>query len=302
MSRGFACLAFAILSWVSVSTASAQSVAEPAFYAAHRFRAGADTIPGSGILGTAPFGLTNSGYQRPSSGPWWAPLASALVPGAGQALQSKQRALPYVATEAFLLVQYIDSRRTGRVQRGEYRDLAQIARSFFTDRFPVGDFEYYERMQHFIESGAFDVNPGGELEPEPDESTFNGTTWRLARLTYWDDPEVAPPRDSEEFRRSIDFYADRAIQEEFRWSWRNAQFEQDVFSRTIQRSNSAFRLSSQYLGVLIANHALSAVDAFITLRLSRGRSPSHTYQFDASIPWAPLGRSSKPAIGDSGKQ
>ena len=120
-------------------------------------------------------------------------------------------------------------------------------------------------------------------------------------MTYWDDPEIAPPRDSEEFRRSIDFYANRAIKEEFRWSWRNAQFEQDVFSRTIQRSNSAFRLSSQYLGVLIANHALSAVDAFITLRLSRGRSPTHIYQLDASIPWAPFGRASRPAIEDSGK-
>ncbi|MGI9078823.1 MAG: hypothetical protein ACR2G6_16075 [Gemmatimonadaceae bacterium] len=246
-------------------------------------------------------GLSRRAYVRSSSGPWWAPLASSVIPGVGQAIQGKQRALPYVAAEAFLLVQYLDSRRTGRIQRREYRDLAQIARSFFTDNFQVGDFEYYERMQHFIESGAFDVIPGGDLEPEPNETTFNGTTWRLARLTYWEDPEIAPPRDSEEFRRSINFYSDRAIREEFRWSWRNAQLEQDVFSRTIQRSNSAFRLSSQYLGVLIANHALSAVDAFITLRLSRGREPSHTYRLEAGIPWAPFARDSRPAIGDSEK-
>ncbi|MCA1605712.1 MAG: hypothetical protein LC775_09615, partial [Acidobacteria bacterium] len=131
------------------------------------------------------------------------------------------------------------------------------------------------------------------MEPEPDETTFNGTTWRLARLTFWEDPEIPPPRGSLEFQRALEFYANRAIQEEFRWSWRNAQFEQDVFSRTIERSNSAFKLSSQYLGVLIANHALSAVDAFITLRLSRGDGPSHTYRLEAMIPWAPFGRSSR---------
>lgn len=286
----------------TVSAASAQSATvDSTFSPTTQLDARTSILSVVPPLKVSPFALSHQALARSSSGPWWAPLASAVVPGAGQAIQRKQRALPYVAAEAFLLVQFVDSRRTGRVQRSEYRDLAQIARSFFTDRFVVGDFEYYERMQHFIESGAFDVNPGGELEPEEDETTFNGTTWRLARLTYWEDPEVVPPRESEEFKRSIDFYSNRAIKEEFRWSWRNAQFEQDVFSRTIQRSNSAFRLSSQYLGVLIANHALSAVDAFITLRLSRRREPSHTYHIDASIPWAPFGRSPRPVLGNSGE-
>ena len=295
-------LRLATLLCATVCSASAQSaVSDSTFSAEPRLLPRARTISAIPTTSATRFEFSQPGYERTPSNPWWAPLASAVVPGAGQALQGKHRALPYAAAEAFLLIQYVDLRRTGRVQRSEYRDLAQIARSFFTDRFRVGDFEYYERMQNFIESGAFDVNPGGNLEPEPDETTFNGTTWRLARLTYWDDPEIAPPQDSEEFKRAIDFYSNRAIREEFRWSWRNAQFEQDIFSRTIQRSNSAFRLSSQYLGVLIANHALSAVDAFITLRLSRGREPTHTYRLDASIPWAPLGLHSRPTFGNSGE-
>lgn len=229
-----------------------------------------------------------------SSGPWWAPIASAIVPGSGQALQRKRRAIAYVAADGFLLAQYADALGNGRALRREYRVLARIARTFYTSRFPTGDFEYYERMEQFVESGAFDLNPGGDLEPETDTLTFNGQTWRLARETFWDDPSVPPPRDSDSYRRALDFYARRAVAPDFRWSWRNAQLEQDLFRRTIQRSNSAFRLSSEYLGTIIANHALSAVDAFIIVRLSRGVTPQDRYRVSAQIPWAPFGRGPRP--------
>jgi hypothetical protein len=169
-----------------------------------------------------------------------------------------------------------------------------VGRSFFTSSFPVGDFEYYERMEAFAESGAFDLGTGGLLEPEIDTTTFNGFAWRLARETFWDDPDVAPPRDSEAYERAIEFYQERAVRDEFRWSWQNAQLEQDLFRQTIQRSNSAFRASSQLLGVLIANHALSAIDAFIVIRLSREPQSGFTgqsgYRVEGRIPWAPLGR------------
>ena len=193
----------------------------------------------------------------------------------------------------------MDARRNGRARRREYRDLALTARNVFSEQFPAGDFEYYERMQHFVESGAYDVTPGNDLDPETDTATFNGQTWQLARFTYWENPSTAPSRTSEAYQRALDFYARRAVAPEFRWSWRNAQFEQDLFSRTIERSNNAFRLSSQYLGVLIANHALSAVDAFVFVRLSqRGGASSRGYEVQATIPWAPLGRPSEPKRHD----
>jgi hypothetical protein len=222
--------------------------------------------------------------------PWWSPFASAVVPGSGQLLMRQRRGVPFLAAEAFLLVQYFSARDDAREFRGEYQRLAEVARSFFTSDFPLGDFEYYERMEQFVESGAFDLDANGFLDPEIDTTTFNGFTWRLARRTFWEDPDVPPPVDSDAYQRAVEFYQERAVRDEFRWSWQNAQLEQDLFRQTIQRSNGAFRRTSQFLGVLIANHALSAIDAFVMLRLSRQPGPAGEYRIQGTVPWAPFGR------------
>lgn len=244
----------------------------------------------------AALALPGAGAARPGVTPWWAPLASAALPGAGQAAQRQRRAVAYLAAEAFLLAQYLQSRDDGRRHRSEYRQLAQVARTFFTNRFPVGDFEYYETMEKFVESGDFDVDPAIGVQPETDTTTFNGFTWQLARRTFWEDPSAPPPAESPAYRQALSFYRERAFGPEFQWSWRNAQLEQDLFRRSIRSSNAAFRLSSNYLAMIIANHALSAVDAFVVLRLRRSAS-EHSYRLDASIPWAPFGRPAAPSAG-----
>jgi len=105
------------------------------------------------------------------------------------------------------------------------------------------------------------------VDPELDTDTHNGAMWLLARQTFWADPEIQPPETSAEFRHAMNFYLDRAVRAEYRWSWRNAQLEQDLFVRTIRRSNTSFSDARNALGLLIANHLLSSVDAFVTLRV-----------------------------------
>lgn len=201
----------------------------------------------------------------------WAPLASAALPGAGQALLGQQRFLPYLALEGYALVQLLSDSREGRRQRSAYRKLAAtVARAPLSSVTPVGDWEYYERMEHFVESGAYDVQPGGPLDPEPDTTTYNGSVWLLARQTYWANPAVAPPAGSSAYVNALAFYRQRAVTPDYRWSWRNAQLQQDVFRRTIARSNDAYRRAAQDVAVVIANHVLSTVDAYVTVRL-RGR-------------------------------
>ena len=227
-----------------------------------------------------------------SSSPWWAPLASAVAPGTGQLALGQRRGVPYLAVEAFLLAEYAQAVRDGSQRRREYKDLARrVARAFLSQEGPDGDFQYYERMMSKVESGVFDMFPGGEIEPELDTSTFNGKQWHLARATFWENPDAPPARDSEAYQQALDFYLVRAVRPEYRWSWRNAQLEWDLFGRTIERSNDAFRRSAGYLGAVIANHALSAVDAFVTLRIRRGMGArTDGYGLEASIPWAPFGR------------
>ena len=219
----------------------------------------------------------------------WSILASAIVPGTGQAWLGQDRFVAYLAVEAYAWARYAADAREGRQARSSYRNLAsEVARRPFSATRPVGDFDYYERMEHFAESGAFDATPGGDLDPEPDTTTANGSTWLLARQNFWSNPSVPPPRESAEYKFAEEFYRERAVGPEYRWSWSNAQLEYAEFRRTIRRSNNAYRNSLEDLGLVIANHALSTVDAFITVRLRRQVDASgKRYELTGSLP---LGR------------
>lgn len=220
--------------------------------------------------------------------PWWTPLASAALPGSGQAVLRQDRFVAYMAVEGYFWLRYFADRREARRQRDAYRDLANnVARAFFSDEKPLGDFEYYERMEHFVESGVFDVIPGGDLQPETDTATFNGSVWLLARRTYWTNAELPPERGSAAYQRAEALYRERAITPEYRWSWRDAQLEQDIYRRTISRSNEAFRQSVQDLGVVLANHVLSTVDAYVAVRLERSAREPGAFGASVTIPFGP---------------
>jgi hypothetical protein len=198
----------------------------------------------------------------------WAVLASAALPGSGQAMLRQSRFIAYVAFEGYAWARYVADRREGMRQRDRYRMLARrVAREMFESSPRNGDWAYYEQMEKFAESGVFDRSPGGDLEPEVDTTTYNGKQWLLARETFWSNPNQAPDRASREWRLAEDFYRGRAVGPAYRWSWRNALLEYDEFRRTIRRSNDGFRRSLEDLGVIIANHALSTVDAFVTVRV-----------------------------------
>lgn len=198
----------------------------------------------------------------------WAPVASLILPGAGQALLHQDRFIAYLALEAWSVLEFANQRTEARRQRNRYRSLARdVARSLYEQPHPVGTWAYYESMEKYLESGVYDRILGGEVDPELDPDTYNGAMWLLARTTYWSDPSVPPLLTSDEYRRAINFYLDRAVRPAYRWSWRNAQLEQDIYIRTIRRSNTSFREARAALGVALANHLLSSVDAVITLRV-----------------------------------
>ena len=231
--------------------------------------------------------------RRDSS--WWVPLTSAVVPGTGQALLGQHRFIAYMAVEAFAVLGYVNQRNEALRGRDQYQAQARdVARVLFPGSRPVGPWSYYESMEHYLEIGVFDRFPGGEFTPESDESTFNGDMWRLARETYWRDPAVTPDKNSQQYRSAIGFYIARAVTPEYRWSWRNAQLEQNLYRRTILNTNQSYRDANQQLGFLIVNHLLSAVDAFVTIRLRGGAGAvipgAQATSLSATLPWAPFGR------------
>ena len=105
----------------------------------------------------------------------------------------------------------------------------------------------------------------------------------LARETFFPNPDSVPDQGSLEYQLALDFYRRRAIGDNFTWSWRNAGLEQDLYRQSIRQSDESFRKASQQLGLLLANHLLSAIDGFVSVRLSQNGRPVNL----SSAVWMP---------------
>ena len=222
-----------------------------------------DGSPESNLI---PVGSTFA--SNPSIPDWIVPVSSVLVPGSGQLLAGEERGVLYVAAEAFLMLRFWSLRSEGRRQRDSFRDLAfSVARAPFRPAKRDTVFEYFEAMETYLESGPFSTSSGLDLVPPTDEATFNGRIWSRARETFLPDPDAPPDTSSDEYLRALEFYSARAIGANFQWSWRDAGLERDLFSQSIQRSDDAFRMATQYLGMVLVNHLVSAIDGFVTQRL-----------------------------------
>lgn len=200
---------------------------------------------------------------------WVRPVASLLVPGTGQLMAGQPRAAVYFAAELYLVARLLQLNSDAQREADRFRDLAyDVARAPFDPGPRDTVFEYYETMERFIESGLYDLDPGAAFVPEEDPTTYNGSMWLLARRTFWTDPDVPPDPTSPEYQRALQFYQSRAVGPGYQWSWRSAGLEHDEFRQSIRRSDAAFRSVQDRVGLLLANHVLSAVDAMISTRLS----------------------------------
>jgi hypothetical protein len=192
----------------------------------------------------------------------------------------RERAAVFMAAELYLVARVLQLNKEAHREGDRFRDLAfAVARRAFADARRDTVFEYYETMERFDESGAYDMDAGPGFQPESNAQTYNGSMWLLARRTYWEDPNVPPDPTSTEFQRALQFYQSRAVGPNYRWSWRGASLEHEVFRQSIRRSDSAFRRTQNQLGLLLANHVLSAVDALVTSRLASAlgrRAELHT--------------------------
>jgi hypothetical protein len=210
--------------------------------------------------------------SAPQRAAWARPLASAVAPGLGQLLGGQDRGAIYLVTETYLIARFVSDQREARREADRFRDLAfQVARRSFGPGVRDTAFGYFEKMAEFVESGPFDTDPGAPLVPPTDERSFNGHIWRLARETFFQNPDSLPSPDAEEYQRALEFYRRRAVGPNFLWSWRGALLEQDLFRQTIRASDEAFRAATQHLGALLVNHLLSVIDAWVTHRLSGDR-------------------------------
>lgn len=232
--------------------------------------------------------LPNSAVVRPSAphGSLRPGLLSAVAPGAGQYSLGTSRWILYVALEATALYWYFDRRAAGREFEADYRDLAwEVARSGIVGgERRDGDFRYYEALARYERSGAFDVDPNRDgVQPETDPSTYNGSIWALARAMFFPAGVDSLPEDAPEYRSALEYYVERAFGPEFLWSWADDPSARLRYVRLIEESDGARRSATLALGLVLANHLASAVDAFVTARLRAVRSMPSSLEFESGV-------------------
>ena len=207
--------------------------------------------------------------EEPPASVFVRPLVSLLVPGSGQLLAHQDRGAAYLAAEVYLLSRFLQLDHEAMNEAQRFQSLAfDVARQPFSPMRRDTIFEYYEQMERFTESGVLDRDAGPAFVPETDVTTYNGSMWLLARRTFWENPDSAPDPTSPQYWRALQFYQSRAVGPNFQWSWRNHSLEHEVFRDYIKRSDTAFRRAQNQVGLLLANHVLSAIDALISARMT----------------------------------
>ncbi|HSJ10857.1 MAG TPA: hypothetical protein VK928_13115 [Longimicrobiales bacterium] len=197
-------------------------------------------------------------------------LLSALLPGAAQYRAGDGRWVPYMAVEAWSWLSFIQHQRNGQRLARRYRDVAwRVAR-----RVSAGEvrrdtvFAYYEAMAdaRYPASGAFDADPDVPgVQPERSPNTFNGDIWNLAQRLYLGGRPPVP--GSPGYEAALAYYQRRAIPDGFAWAWGVSTLEQRAYRNLIADSDEAYAAARQHLGLILANHITSTVDALVTARL-----------------------------------
>lgn len=204
-------------------------------------------------------------------------LASAALPGSGQLLRDQRRGWLFLVAEALAWYLHVDRRRDGNRLRMAYRDLAwDVAR---IQDGPRGDknFGYYEDLSQWTSSGAFDTDPSHPgIQPEKDPGTYNGAVWARAQALFFGEAPGGVRSGDPAWDEALALYRSEAYGPGHLWDWGGAPDEQTRFARLIRRSDDHLQEATTMLGLIVANHVLSAADAFVSHRLERasGRSMS----------------------------
>ena len=210
-------------------------------------------------------------------------VASALLPGAGQFYLKEERWVPFAAIEAWAWISYANQKSRGRSLEQRYRNLAwDVARRVCGCVRRDTAFAYYEAMKDFNESGRFDIDEGIDgIQPDTNQTAYNGSQWQRAKELYMGGQELPP--GTAQHDSAIAYYRRNAVPTNYRWTWLDSPLEQDAFGRLIEQSDDALRVSTRALGLILANHVVSAIDALVAARLQAVRGSSREFRIGSEL-------------------
>ncbi|MFP3949335.1 MAG: hypothetical protein ACLFWG_11470, partial [Longimicrobiales bacterium] len=212
--------------------------------------------------------------QGPSRGPGPGAsfLASLAAPGSAQWMHGQHRTWLYMGMELVGWLGFLHARHRGADFRDAYRDVAwSYARVDAVGEDFDGGFDFYETLGQWTASGAWDADPETDgVQPETDPSTYNGNIWSLASDLYLSGEGAAS--DPEALQMALLYYRERAYRPEQAWNWSGNSSQLERYRDLIERSDDSFRRATVILGAVVANHLLSAVDGFLSSRVSSDRA------------------------------
>jgi len=222
--------------------------------------------PGSSIAQSA---VDSTSAGATAAGP---AARSLILPGWGQAGLGQRRGLAYALAEVTFWSLWAERRHKGNRLAAAYRDLAWREARVQSGSRADPPWAYFEALSKWTRSGAYDRDPlAGGVQPEQDVATFNGSTWRLAVDLYF--PKgVDPDPENPAYAAALAWYADHAYGADLLWDWSGKEGHMDEYERLIHRSDRRFSQATAALGAVLANHLLSAADAFVSAHVPGGAS------------------------------
>ena len=203
-------------------------------------------------------------------------LMSLALPGWGQHEQGKNRKWFFAVLEVAAWAFFWEREAAGARLRDRYRDFAWAEARFHSVARADADFDYYETLTKWTRSGAFDANPARSgVQPETDGTSFNGSIWELAVNMFL--ASGGSGEGDPDHVRALEFYKERAYGPGFLWDWSGLPDGQQRLAGLISESDDRFRQATTMIGVVIANHVISAVDAFL---VARGASSLGLLEFE----------------------
>src|SRR5688500_5729150 len=119
------------------------------------------------LAGSASAQSVNSARRGIADSPTLVTVASAILPGLGQAMMHQRRSLAYFLLEGAGIGFYIRENRDGVRQRDKYPQISQTdARAPFSPTGPGGDWDYYERTEEDAAGGGCVAVAGGGMHAE----------------------------------------------------------------------------------------------------------------------------------------
>lgn len=193
-------------------------------------------------------------------------VLSFAVPGVGQHVLGQHRQWAYFALEVAGWAAYLNRRHTAIDLRTRYRDFAWENGRIQDGERVDGPFAYYEALSKWTQSGSFDSDgsaPG--VQPETDPLTYNGSVWDRATRIFFPGGTPVPETDPA-YQRALAYYDENAFGSQLLWDWSGAPDAQKEFAALIHESDHRFSQATTALGLVIANHLISAADAYLSAR------------------------------------